>query len=214
MKWIAYGRNAILVRFAEEPGERAFKKCRALVQALETHAPARVSEFVPGYTSLLVEFELHGTESLREAAEDLMPILRGVVGRKVAPGPLHEIPVVYDGPDLERVAEHNQISREQVIRLHAGPVYQVYLLGFSPGFPYLSGLVPKLQTPRLQSPRTRVPAGSVAIGGDQAGIYTVPSPGGWNIIGRTDVQIFNPADGSENAFLLKQGDRVRFVPVE
>ena len=213
MNWIPYGRDAILVRFAEKPGQRAFHKCRALVKALEVSAPERVTEFVPGYTSLLVEFALRNDENLREAAEELMPILRGAAAKKLPAGPIHKLPVRYDGPDLERVAAHNGITVQQVIKYHSAPVYQVYLLGFAPGFPYLGELHHKLRTPRLESPRTKVAAGSVAIGGEQTGIYTVPSAGGWNIIGHTNVQIFNPAESNENAFLLKQGDRVQFLMV-
>ena len=214
MKWIPYGRNAILVQFAERPDEWAWRKCRAMVHALEQGSGHRVAEFVPGYTSLLVEFDLRRDEPLAEVAEETMTLLRGAARRKVSPGPLHEIPVNYEGPDLERVAAHNGLTVQQVIKYHTAPIYKVYLLGFAPGFPYLGELHHKLRTPRLDRPRSKVPAGSVAIGGEHTGVYTVPSPGGWNIIGRTETKIFDPADGTESAFLLKQGDRVRFRAVQ
>ena len=213
MKWISYGENAILVRFAEKPGEWAYQKCRNLARALEESAPPSVSEFVPGYTSLLVEFELRNAEELSGAAEELMRVLRKAINRKAPLGPIKEIPVRYEGVDLERVALHNKISTEQVIKYHSGPLYKVYLLGFAPGFPYLGDLHHKLVTPRLEHPRRRVEPGSVGIGGNQTGIYTVPSPGGWNIIGQTDMRIFDPTQQREDAFFLRQGDRVRFVPV-
>ena len=213
MNWIPYGHNAILVRFAGKPGEWAFQKCRALAHALETSSPKRVTEFVPGYTSILVEFELARDEDLSEAAEELMACLHGAITKKLPPGPLKEIPVRYDGPDLERVAEHNKITVAQVIRYHTMPVYKVYLLGFAPGFPYLGELHHRLRTPRLERPRARVGAGSVAIGGEQTGIYTVPTPGGWNIIGRTEVKLFNPEGPGECAFFLRQGDQVRFAAI-
>lgn len=213
MKWIPYGENAILVQFAEKPDEWAHRKCRSLVRALEEAAPPTVGEFVPGYTSLLVEFDLRKEEKLSEAADELMVLLRRAISRKVPPGPIKEIPVFYDGIDLERVARHNKITVEQVIKYHSAPVYKVYLLGFAPGFPYLGELHHKLITPRLERPRPRVEPGSVAVGGHQTGVYTVATPGGWNIIGRTEIQIFDAEQPNEDAFFLKQGDRVRFAPI-
>ena len=108
---------------------------------------------------------------------------------------------------------------EQVCELHSAPVYRVYMLGFSPGFPYLGDLDPRLHTPRLASPRAKVRAGSVAIGGEHTGVYTVDSPGGWNIIGHTPLKIFDPLRGDPNGqdeamFWLKPGDRVKFVRVK
>src|SRR5204862_7859316 len=120
-----------------------------------------------------------------------------------------EIPVIYNGPDLQRVAEHNQLTVAEVCERHAAVIYKVYMLGFSPGFPYLGDLDPCLHTPRLATPRMRVPAGSVAIGGQHTGIYASEPPGGWNIIGHTPVKLF---DSEEMSFLLHPGDRIRFVP--
>src|SRR5436309_25603 len=135
------------------------------------------------------------------------------------PGPLKEIPVRYDGPDLARVAQAHGLKIEQVGKLHSAPIYKVYLLGFAPGFPYLGELDKRLHTPRLPSPRTRVPAGSVAIGGEHTGIYPTETPGGWNIIGHTTVKLFDPtaagsAGENEAMFFLKAGDRVKFVPAD
>jgi inhibitor of KinA len=216
MKWRQYGRNGVLVEFADKPDERANRKSRALVEALTRKPPARLLEFVPGYMTLLLEFDLSGGERLETLAAEAIHFLRGAVHGKVSEGPIKTIPVKYDGRDLERVAAHNGIEVGQVIALHSELTYKVYLLGFSPGFPYLSGLHHRLQTPRLDTPRPRVPAGSVAIGGHHTGIYSVDSPGGWNIIGHTQVKIFNLAQAipaqPENAFFLKPGDQVRFVP--
>ena len=142
-----------------------------------------------------------------------MALLGKAVRGKAPPGPVKEIPVRYEGVDLGRVAEHNRITVEQVVKYHTAPWYKVYLLGFAPGFPYLGELHHKLVTPRLERPRPRVEAGSVAIGGEQTGIYSVASPGGWNIIGRTEIRIFDPALSNEDSFFLKQGDRVRFTAV-
>ncbi len=123
----------------------------------------------------------------------------------------YHLPVIYGGemgPDLGDVAEHCGMTTEAVIRLHAETTYSVYLIGFQPGFPYLGGLDKRLHTPRRQPPRTLVPAGAVGIGGEQTGVYPFASPGGWQLIGRTDALLFNDVP------LLSTGDEIRFVPVD
>jgi inhibitor of KinA len=125
-----------------------------------------------------------------------------------------EIPVRYGGdfgPDLAGVARHAGISPERVVELHSSALYLVHFLGFSPGFPYLGGLPPELATPRLEVPRRLAPAGSVAIGGSHAGIYPMDSPGGWRIVGRTPLRLFD--DAATPPALLAMGDHVRFVPI-
>lgn len=135
-------------------------------------------------------------------------------GEAAQPGVEHatvEIPVCYAeefAPDLAIVATHAGIAAAEVVRLHSSAEYRVAAVGFTPGFPYLAGLPPQLATPRRSSPRTAVPAGSVAIGGSQTGIYPMSSPGGWHIIGRTPLQLFNIAN--DPPALLRPGDRVRF----
>jgi inhibitor of KinA len=216
MKWRPYGKNAILIDFAEKPDEWAFHKCRAITRQLEHKCPPQIIEFVPGYTTILLELQLSINETLHKAATEIIRELQTVGTRKTPAGELHKIPVSYTGPDLERVAKHNRISAEQVVKFHSATIYKVYLLGFSPGFPYLGDLHHKLYTPRLDSPRSKVPAGSVAIGGKHTGIYSVESPGGWNVIGQTDFILFDMAQASsenpENAFRLKPGDLVQFLP--
>lgn len=125
-----------------------------------------------------------------------------------------EIPVCYGdelGPDLEYVADYHGFKPDKVIRLHAEPLYLVYMIGFTPGFPYLGGLDERLRTPRRKDPRTRVPAGSVGIADRQTGIYPIDSPGGWRLIGRTPVRIFDWQ--RPEPFFLKPGDSVRFKPI-
>jgi inhibitor of KinA len=116
------------------------------------------------------------------------------------------------GPDLEAVAQRHGLAPEELIRLHSEAVYSVYMLGFAPGFAYLGGLPPALATPRRDEPRTAVPAGSVGIGGSQTGIYPLVSPGGWNLIGRTPLRLFDARRTSPT--LLAVGDRVRFQVIE
>jgi KipI family sensor histidine kinase inhibitor len=216
MNWRPYGRDAVLIQFAERPNEAALQKRLRIMRALSVKSPPLVIEFVPGFTSLLVEFDLSGGASLAELAEEAIRYLEAHAKEKVAAGAIKSIPVNYDGIDLQRVADCNGLTVEKVIQYHSGAVYKVQLLGFSPGFPYLGELAPKLHTPRLAAPRARVEAGSVALGGEHTGIYTVESPGGWNIIGRTEVKIFDlssrTAEAEEQAFMLQPGDRVKFVP--
>ena len=122
---------------------------------------------------------------------------------------LINIPVIYDGEDLAFVAEHNNLTIEEVIQIHTSPIYRVYMMGFLPGFAYMGGLDARIATPRKDTPRTKVPAGSVGIAGNQTGIYPSESPGGWQLIGRTELQIYTP--NSPEITLLKAGDLVKFV---
>ena len=167
----------------------------------------------PAYTSILVDFD----PRLRSHAqvEALLRERMASQADKAQPEPRHvEIPVRYGGefgPDLRDVARHTGLSVERVVELHAAAEYLVYFVGFSTCFPYLGGLPPELATPRLAAPRKHVPVGSVAIGGAQAGIYPLASPGGWRLIGRTQVKLFDLSASPPP--LLRMGDRVRFVPV-
>jgi len=216
MDWTVYGPHALLIRFADEVGDAAFQRGRAIEAALERHPPAGLVEVVPSFTSLLLEFDPHEVPKPAEVAPELIKALRRAIAHPPKPGPVMEIPVVYDGPDLKRVAREHGMSVEAVTQLHCEPIYKVYMLGFAPGFPYLGELDSRLHTPRMSTPRTRVPQGAVAIGGEHTGIYPSDGPGGWNLIGHTEVRLFDPdrlspGKAPEDMFLLKAGDRVRFV---
>jgi 5-oxoprolinase (ATP-hydrolysing) subunit B len=167
----------------------------------------------PAYTSLLIDFDprFHtheGVESLvREAMEK-------AAGEAEPASRLVKVPVHYGGeggPDLEDVARHTGLSAREVVDRFAATEYAVAFVGFSTCFPYLTGLPAELATPRLPAPRKHVPAGSVAIGGAQAGVYPLSSPGGWRLIGRTALRLFDPE--GEPPALLRMGDRVRFIPL-
>ena len=200
MKIQPYGPNAVLITFANTLGDETFARGRARARAQEQNPPPGLVEYVPAFTTMLLEFE-------RDVPD--LSFLEHVALAELPPAPIKEIPVIYDGPDLQRVADHNQLSVDEVCKLHAAVIYKVYMLGFSPGFPYLGDVDSRLHTPRLASPRTRVPAGSVAIGGQHTGIYPSETPGGWNIIGHTPTQLF---DRNQTTFFLHPGDRVKFVP--
>lgn len=217
MDWIPYGPHAALIRFADRVGDEAFQRGRAMGSALEKHPPPGLVEFVPAFTTLLLEFDPHDAPDTEAAMRELMPVLERATQQPHRPPPVKEIPVTYDGPDLERVARMHDLTAGEVRERHAGTIYKVYMLGFAPGFPYLGDLDESLHTPRLASPRKKVKAGSVAIGGEHTGIYPMEGPGGWNIIGHTTVQLCGSAclagnSPRDEAFYLKQGDRVRFVP--
>ena len=167
----------------------------------------------PAYTSVLVDFD----PRVRSHAEVEALVRERLASHADAPEaePRRiEIPVRYGGeggPDLVDVARHAGLTEKRVVELHAAAEYLVYFVGFATCFPYLGGLPPELATPRLPAPRKHVPGGSVAIGGAQAGIYPVASPGGWRLIGRTHLKLFDRSASPPP--LLRMGDRIRFVPV-
>ena len=175
--------------------------------ALRELDPPGVVELVPGYRTVLIVADPGQAEALDELAARLphleLPPAAAVAGATV------EIPVSYDGEDLPEVAGLTGLEAEEVVRRHTAPEYTVAFLGFSPGFPYLVGLDPALQVPRRDTPRTSIPAGSVGLAGNQTGIYPTASPGGWQLIGRTDVTLFDPA--RDPPALLAPGTHLRFT---
>jgi KipI family sensor histidine kinase inhibitor len=169
-----------------------------------------VLEVVPGMNNLTLVFD--PLEADREALTDQLLTAWNAAGKAPAAGREVEVPVQYGGefgPDLQTVAEHTGLSVREVVQRHADGDYVVFFLGFQPGFAYMGGLDAVLHTPRRASPRLEVPAGSVGIGGEQTGIYPATSPGGWQLIGRTELPLFDPARRSPT--LLQPGDRVRFT---
>jgi KipI family sensor histidine kinase inhibitor len=175
--------------------------------ALRALDPPGVVELVPAYRTLLVVADPERAEALDELAARL-PALELPPAEAVAGDPV-EIPVSYDGEDLPEVAGLTGLDAEEVVRRHTAPEYTVAFLGFSPGFPYLVGLDPSLEVPRRDTPRTSIPAGSVGLAGGQTGIYPTASPGGWRLIGRTEVTLFDP--GRDPPALLAPGGRLRFT---
>lgn len=215
--WVRYGPQAVLLRFAASVGPEAFDLGRAILAELRRRPPAGLVECVPGFTTLLLRFDTGQSGNLSWLGHYVANQLSGIAPAAVTEAPLKEIPVVYDGEDLEPLAGEKNLSVAEFVRLHCEPVYRVYLLGFSPGFPYLGELNPRLHTPRRATPRPKVAAGSVAIGGEHTGVYSVDSPGGWHIVGHTPVRMFAHeelrADSRpEEVFFLRAGDRVRFIP--
>lgn len=205
------GDSALLVQFGDEIDPAVNQRVHALDALLQTAKPAGVIETVPAYASLLVYYDPL-TLTYAQAADWVnaeMDKVQAAVNRK--PRRI-EVPVRYggdQGPDLEFVAASHQISVQEVIRIHTNRAYIVYMMGFTPGFAYMGKLDELIATPRLETPRTRVAAGSVGIAGAQTGIYPIDSPGGWQLIGRTGLHLFDPAENP--AFLFSPGDTVQFV---
>lgn len=203
--------RSLLVSFAESFTPAAHAEVRRLTRAL---AGVRgILNLHPAYVSVLIDFDP------RLAAHDDIEALvhqrfASALPADAEPARIIEIPVVFGadyGPDLADVAAHAGLTPERVVELYAGAEYEVCFVGFATSYPYLLGLPPVLATPRLSAPRKLVPAGSVAIGGSQTGIYPLASPGGWRLIGRTPLRLFDPEAAPPP--LLRMGDHVRFLPV-
>ena len=207
------GDSAVLMVLGSEIDLETNRRVHALEKKIISEPLDGITETVPTYSSLLIHYDL-----LSLGYQDVVDwvCLKFSQIDELQEEELHlvEIPTIYggeDGPDLEFVAGHNQISVEKVIEIHSSQSYHVYMMGFTPGFPYLGGMDPAIAAPRLKDPRIHVPAGSVGIAGEQTGIYPIDSPGGWQIIGRTHLRLFDPS--REEPFLLSPGAMVRFVPI-
>ena len=201
--------RSLLISFGNQISLDSHQHVTRLTHALE-RAPG-VLNLHPAYTTVLVDFDPR-----RCTHAEMDALVRGrfdeAVARELVPPRSVEIPVHYGGefgPDLDDVARHTGLSTERVIEFFAGADYVVYFVGFATCFPYLGVLPPQLATPRLSAPRKHVPAGSIAIGGAQAGVYPLASPGGWRIIGRTMLRLFDVASAPPP--LLRMGDHVRFL---
>lgn len=210
IKISSFGDSALIISFGQEINIQTHHAVMALAKYLDDHVIPGVLEYVPAFTTVTVFYdplERNYAEMVEwaQSAVDHLSSAPSGVPRVV------EIPVCYGGdfgPDLESVAQHNHLSTNEVIAIHTSVDYLVYMIGFSPGFPYLGGMPEQIATPRLTSPRLSVPAGSVGIAGKQTGVYPTSSPGGWQLIGRTPLPLFRPSQYPPS--LLSAGDTVRF----
>lgn len=204
------GDSALVVTFGEEISLDINRRVQALVRLVARERLAGIEECVPTYSTLLVHYDPLQWR-YAQVRNWLAGQVREAESSPVEPPRRIEIPTRYDGPDLEFVARHHHLAIEDVIRIHSSGEYLVYMMGFTPGFPYLGTLDDSIATPRLETPRSHVPAGSVGIAGRQTGIYPVDSPGGWRVIGHTPRRLFDPTETPP--FLLAPGNVVRFVPI-
>ena len=208
------GDLALVAELGDAISPEINRKVRSLTDALEQGSIPGVFDFLPTYRSVLVYYDpLRITSG--EVEEGIERLLENAEATDTGTRHVVHLPTLYGddmGPDIAFVAEHSGLDEQQVISIHSATDYLVYMMGFSPGFAYLGGLDERLATPRLQSPRTEIPPGAVGIAETQTGVYPVASPGGWQLIGRTPVKLFDPA--RERPVLLSAGDHVRFVPLE
>ena len=214
MRIIPASDSSLLVVFGNEISPALHKRVIALFHALQAWHDPRIRNLHPGYASLLIDFDpLQLTyDELNSVVQQMAPASDSMADERAN---VITIPVCYDiefGPDLADVAQQAGLSLEEVVRLHSSPTYLVYFLGFTPGFAYLGGLPDILHMPRLASPRPLVAGGSVGIAGSQTGIYPFDSPGGWRLIGRTPLRMFDPE--ATPPTLLGPGDRIKFSPID
>lgn len=218
------GDSALIMQVGNDINEKTHQRIVNIINLMEAEPFEGFIEAVPGYNNITVYYDpitvlFHykhneNKTSFNFVSDILFDYVNRTKNKAAAKSRLIEIPVIYGdefGPDLEYVAKYNNITPEKVIELHTEKDYLVYMIGFAPGFPYLAGIHKSIATPRKKKPRPKIPAGSVGIAGEQTGMYPLDSPGGWQIIGQTPIDLFTPE--SSTPTLLQSGDQVRFIPI-
>ncbi|WP_338753762.1 5-oxoprolinase subunit PxpB [Bacillus sp. FJAT-52991] len=211
---IPLGDRAVTVRLGDEISMDVHRKVRAFTRHLEIEKWQGVEEWVPSFAAITIYYDPLQI-NLQKLTELILEDIEKIAHEQEGEPRLLHIPVLYggeSGSDLKEVAAFHQLDVEEVIRLHTEPEYIVYMIGFAPGFPYIGGLSKQLYTPRKETPDLHIPAGSVAIGGQQTGVYPIQSPGGWHVIGRTPWDLFNPKHQPPS--LLHAGDKIKFVAID
>lgn len=214
VKFLITGDTSLTAEFGNEISQAINARIRAFNTALQRSGIPGIVETVPTYRSLMIHYDPGVI-----LYEPLVARLRELLGQldqiQLPPSHVLEIPVLYggeEGPDLEHVAACHGKTPEEVIRIHTSVDYLIYMLGFTPGFTYLGGMSPEIATPRLETPRVKIPAGSVGIAGSQTGVYPMDSPGGWQLIGRTPVRMYDP--DRESPILPQAGQYIRFRAID
>ncbi|WP_462333012.1 5-oxoprolinase subunit PxpB [Schwartzia sp. (in: firmicutes)] len=213
MRIMPEGDRALVVDFGEYIDETVNDSVNRLARKIQEHHLDGIQEMIPTFRSLLILFDPERT-SMRRVRSEIERLDITASESESKERRILRIPCCYGGKygeDLKDMEQVTGLSREEIISIHSGTDYCVYMLGFLPGFAYLGGLDERIAAPRLKTPRLSIPAGSVAIGGNQTGVYPIDSPGGWRIIGSTPIAFYDPS--KENPILCKAGDYIRFVPI-
>lgn len=207
------GERGVVLEYGTSIHPSIQKKIQLVSSFFEKNQPAWMIEFIPAFTTITILYD-----PMRLTYNEACAVIKSCISTIDHSGPseprMIDIPVCYGGqmgPDIENVAKYNGLTTDEVIQIHSSGDYLVYMIGFSPGFPYIGGLSEKIATPRKESPRSKIPARSVGIAGLQTGIYPIETPGGWQLIGRTPTELFLPS--RKEPSLLRAGDRIRFIPI-
>jgi inhibitor of KinA len=219
------GDHAIVIQLGNSIQQETHESVKAVTHLFENQTPDWLVELIPAFTTVTLYYDPISIIESHRPFQNTLPypvvcseiehMLSHLNTYKKEEARIIDIPVCYGGefgPDLEDIANHHQLSPEEVIKIHTNGDYLVYMIGFAPGFPYIGGMSSEIATPRRKSPRLKIPAGSVGIAGVQTGVYPIETPGGWQLIGRTPVKLFQP-DNDDSPSLLKAGDRIRFTPI-
>lgn len=208
------GDCAVVIAFGDEIDQATNWRVKAFSDRLGAASLPAIVEHIPTFTNVTVIYDPLSA-NYKDLVADIERVIEAMPA-KILGGDARtvEIPVCYGGefgPDLESVAERNNLSPDEVVEIHCESAYPVYMIGFAPGFPYLGGMSERISAPRLDTPREKIPAGSVGIAGRQTGVYPIETPGGWRLIGRTPLRMFNPTRDPPS--LLQAGDLVRFTAI-
>lgn len=214
VRFLLTGDTSLSAEFGNEISESINAQIRAFTIALEKSGIPGIVELVPTYRACMIHYD-PGVIAYATLVRRLQGLLGKLDSIEIPPSDVLEVPVLYGGemgPDLAFVAEHAGLGEQEVIDIHTSTEYLIYMLGFTPGFTYLGGMSDKLETPRLKQPRVKIPAGSVGIAGRQTGVYPIDSPGGWQLIGRTPVKMYDP--NRETPILPKAGQYIKFRAID
>lgn len=214
MKFLKAGDSALIIELGNEISPIINYNLKKITDYLDSLNHKAIKDLLPTYRSIIVYYDpmMISFDELKEMVEkncvaddsQMLSVKKEII----------EVPVLYGGeygPDIENIASHNNLTIEEVINIHTSGEYLVYMLGFTPGFPYLGGMDKRIATPRLTTPRTKIPAGSVGIAGEQTGLYPIESPGGWQLLGRTPLNFFDSV--KENPFVVAAGQYIKFKAI-
>lgn len=212
------GDHAIVIEVGKKIDTLSERKVRAIVSRLEAEPPSWVIEYIPAYTTVTLIYSMQAFGKDRRPYEAVCvrvrELLKAVKDSADVQQKVVKIPVLYGGeygPDLDFVAKHNGLTADEVIAIHKAGDYTVHMIGFAPGFPFIGGMSERIGAPRQKSPRLKIPARSVGIAGVQTGVYPIETPGGWQLIGRTPLELFLPEENPPS--LLAAGDKIRFYEI-